>query len=399
MERKWRLHTLLLVASVAFTGCLVEEGDQGQEVGTIIDVIAPPEAPDPNTLVCNPFGEGAQPEERMQGVLAELFYLDDSQPHYRTAEEYMTHGHKVEELQMYFNQIYVPTRPFDRGFTTQSGTTVMTPTGDTLYEYFGIQFQGRLQLGPNDFPGEYQLALLSDDGSVLEIDFSSQQSAPAAASVGEEEEGTPSPYIEHINNDGNHPTKLKCGASPVLLERDSKLPFKLKYYQGPRYHISMIVLYRPWHGREAEPECDKQGNSRFFDFRADPPTPTSTYEQMLARGWKVLGPGNYLLPEKVEENPCNEVAPQIVEYGLIDVSATSVTIAWTTDIPGTSQLRWVDVATGETGETELDRSLVLDHQVVATGLKPNTVYSFTAVSGSQSGLSSESPEISLRTSR
>ncbi|MCB0420947.1 MAG: hypothetical protein KDD61_08120 [Bdellovibrionales bacterium] len=395
METKGIFLALLLCLPVGITGCLVQEGDYGQEEGTIVDVV-PPIAPDPGSLVCNPFENGAQPQDRSQGVLANLFYLDSSQPHYKKAKDYVTHGHPVAEVSMFFNQINVPTRPFDRGFTTQTGTTIQTPEGDTLYEYFGIQFDGRIQLGPEDSEGLYQFALLSDDGSVLELDLTGQGLSSSAA---QDSGSTSDPWTVHIDNDGDHPTKMKCGASPIQLNRDSKIPFRLSYYQGPRYHISVMVLWRPWNGSAADSECNKQGNSRYFDYTQEPPEPTSVYQGLLARGWRVLNPNNYSLPVTIDQNPCNEEAPTIIEYGLLDVTSSSITMGWTTDIESTSQVFWTNLNTGDTGETTLDLSMVKEHSTVVSGLQPNSVYKLVAVSGSRSGKTALSPEVTVRTSR
>ena len=55
-----------------------------------------------------------------------------------------------------------------------------------------------------------------------------------------------------------------------------------------------------------EPECGVDvGNQGFFTNGLNQaPVATNRYTDFLSRGWKVLGPENYLLPANVT-NPCN----------------------------------------------------------------------------------------------
>lgn len=69
----------------------------------------------------------------------------------------------------------------------------------------------------SDPEGDYQIALLADDGAVLQAS------------------DTGAGFTTLIDNDGTHPTKMACASRTVHMSRDSRIPIKLDYYQGPRY--------------------------------------------------------------------------------------------------------------------------------------------------------------------
>ena len=163
--RKWLLLPLATVALIS--GCI--SPDSGSESGTEVDIANPP---DPNSYVCDPLDgdstDGQGPRD--QGVTGELYYLPDGETLPSQVADMFERGTYVDNILLYFNQIFIPTRPWDRGFTTVGGQTVQTENGDTLYEYFAVRMSGRFQLG-NLPPGAYQFGLLSDDGAVLSMDF------------------------------------------------------------------------------------------------------------------------------------------------------------------------------------------------------------------------------------
>lgn len=369
---------LLCLGVLAFTtGCLFEGG--GSDQGT--EVVINPSAPDPNSYSCNPLDGEQSIEDLNQGIEAELYYLDSTQPQYDHVSDYFSFGHFVEGVKLYFNQIFVPTRPFDRGFTLANGQTIVNPNdGSTLYEYFAIRHRGRIQLG-SKAPGLYDFAILSDDGAILYLDDGSGN------------------LVEYINNDGQHPTKMACSTVPVELGADDKISFQLDYNQGPRYHISLILMWRP-HDPTKDKECGKSGNEYFFDYTQDPPTPTSKYNGLLARGWQPLAPENYKLPDDVANNPCNEPAPVISNFRVISIMSTTVTLAWDTDRNATSQVIYRAPPVGGIDEiTDGDGQFRMTHTVTVTGLTPNTEYRMRAASASTSGLSTESAELAVRTRR
>ena len=265
--------------------------DEGQISEEGSEVIWPEQKRDPGTYVCNPIVDPDDPSPpetpSNQGIVASLFYLAPDLPNYSAVDDYIEFGTKLD-FDLFFNQINVPTRPFDRGFETVDGTTITTPEGDTLYEWMALQFEGTLQLNPDQAPGDYQMAVLSDDGSILEMDL--------------DNDGT---FETVVDNDGWHPTRLGCAPAVINFAADSQFKYRLKYFQGPRYHISVMLMMRPVPALPEDlddPLCGRQGNSLFFDSRQSPPAPQTAFLDLQSRGWEVLSPENYLLASD-QENP------------------------------------------------------------------------------------------------
>ncbi|MGE4232530.1 MAG: fibronectin type III domain-containing protein [Bacteriovoracia bacterium] len=276
------ISSLLVLASCDNTEVQV---GQSNVIGVSSDSGSSSSQPPSSNTVCDPFsGSGGIQTGLSHGVFADLKFLDDTQPHYTTVGDYQTYGNVVN-ANLFFSKIDVPTRKFDRGFVDQDGNTLLNQNGNTLYEYFSLRFQSVVRLFGADRPGNYQFAVLADDGAVLQIDDGSG-------------------FRTLVNNDGTHPSKLVCASAPVYFDGSTRLPIKIDYYQGPRYHISLILLWREWTGSASDPACGMSGNSTFFDFNNVPSTPTTTWTNLLSRGWKVLSPENYELPATIANNPC-----------------------------------------------------------------------------------------------
>ncbi|MCB0365309.1 MAG: hypothetical protein H6624_07515 [Bdellovibrionaceae bacterium] len=373
-----RLFALMVFLMVALSAC--KEGDSVDAGGgTDVDIVPPYMPPDPSTYVCNPFDGSEQLGDRTQGILGKLFYTLPGETNYTRAVDYITYAHPVDEVSLFFNQLSIPTRPWDRGFVTRSGDVITTPQGDTLYEYFGINFKSQFTLAPGESSGLYQFAILSDDGAVLRMQDANGD------------------WQEVVNNDGTHPTRMGCGTYPVDIQEGQYIPFEVDYYQGPRYHISLIIMWRPWNGDANDPECGRQGNSRYFDSTQNPPSPQAAYQGLLDRGWQVVSSDHYYL-EKPEENPCNETAPVIEDYLVTDVQQTTISVSWSTDKAATTEVEWTNVGTGEV-LTSKKKGFRFDHTMTISGLLPNTTYSVKGISSSSSGLSTETSPVLVRTKR
>jgi len=365
---------VLSALATPLAGCLGP--GSGSESGSEIEWVP---MPDPNTFSCNSFEESGGGQGRTQGVVGELAYLANGMPRYKKASEFFEFGVRVPDLLLFLNQIFIPTRPFDRGFSTQAGETIRTLEGDTLYEYFALRLRGRLQLGGRA-PGDYQFALLSDDGANLMMDFGSGLQVVVA-------------------NDGDHPTRMGCGPGVVSIRAEDKIPFQVDYYQGPRFHIALMVLARPYVPGPLDVECGRSGNSRYFDSTQNPPAPQPAYNDLLSRGWFPLEPENYLLPEEHFVNPCNEPAPNLSNIVVQAITSTSITMRWQTDRPADSRSFFRRSIDPEYTVGPSSSAFVVDHEVVITGLTPNTVYQVAVRSGSASGLTTDSSPFTVRTRR
>jgi hypothetical protein len=364
---------LLLGSSV---GCLLAP-DSGSESGTTVEMVPY----DPNNYTCSPLtDEDDNYLSSFYGVHGQLYYLDDTQPRYSDVNDYFTYGHHISNLDLFLSQVFIPTRPFDRGFVTQGGTTIQNEQGNTLYEYFALKLRGRLVKGTLP-AGRYQVALLSDDGAVLNMDFGS------------------GPQMV-VDNNGQHPTRMGCAMSSIDLG-STPIPYELLYNQGPRFHIALTWMIRPWpvDDNPNDVQCGQQGNAMYFDSTQDPVVPMAAYNNLLARGWMPLRADNFLLPEDKIENPCSVPAPVISNFAVSNISSTEVTLTWTTDIASTSQVAFRLASSTTFYQTTELMNGSTQHSVAVTGLTPNTNYSFKAVSKSLSGQWSESTELAARTRR
>lgn len=283
------LAIVLLAAGLTLTGCRAQFSST--ESGTNVSDELPP--PDPHSVVCEPFDEG-QNGSSIYGLSGNLFYIPRSEaeispgePRYTSVNDYITPARQFDDYVLYMSRLYVPTRPFDRGFVTQTGETLKVG-GEALYEYFGVSMNSRIRLHTGDPEGPYQFAVLSDDGSIFTL-------------------GNPADPTLVLNNDGVSPTRMGCSATPVQMTKKSKIPMRMDYFQGPRFHISLILLWRPFPTDPNEvndPLCGHASNEDYFDSTQDPPVAQWAYNELLSRGWRPLLMENYLIQDGI--NPCNE---------------------------------------------------------------------------------------------
>jgi hypothetical protein len=250
---------------------------------------------DPPT-VCDPFGGGGG-TNASNGIEAQLTYLaNDSatvaQGGLSTAS-FDPNGAEVQlsPAKIILSQLNVATRPFTDGFTVkESGDKLQNLNGEALIEYFSVRANSSLRLTASDAEGKYELALLSDDGSILDLDPT----------------GEGKNFERWINNDGTHANRVGCATKALTMKKGADYPIKMHYYQGPRVRIALMLLWRKQGATPtAELECGAPRNdSYFFTPGANSSSvPTAKYNEMLARGWKPVAPANFFLPDG-QTNPC-----------------------------------------------------------------------------------------------
>lgn len=325
--------------------------------------------------VCDPWGGDPDPRSN-QGLIADLWWLESGKPKPNSAAGMIANGKKSDRT-LFFSMLDVPTRLFNLGFANATGETIKDDAGGTLIEYFGLKFKSILRLAPGQRAAKYEFAILSDDGAVLNF---------------RDPDGV---YRPNVANDGDHPTRLGCASAPVDMDEETEIPMTLEYYQGPRYHISLIVLMREWKGAKDQ-ACGVTGNSTWFDY-GNGSKPQKAYTDLLARGWKPLAKDNFGLPNTAMFNPCKEgEAPKISDLAVLERFNDGFIATWKTDILATSQL----VATDSSGKqtlTAADNVLRTEHEVRITGLAANTVYQVQAVSISETYGRTVSSAITERT--
>lgn len=322
-----------------------------------------------NKVVCDPLGEGNPvPPPPTNGIAANLAYLAPTQSPFSKSSDYMTKGTQSSQ-QLFFSDLFVPTRLFTEGFSTQTSQIIKNDVGDKLIEYFGLHFRTQLFLvGDDQTDGNYELAVLSDDGTTVKI-VSGDQSQLL------------------INNEGDHPTRLGCSATSVALSHTQGLNLDITYYQGPRYHISMVMLWRPAQAKTLgkDPSCGLTGNDTFFDFN-NKSAPQKAYKDLLARGWRPIPAGNYFLPASEDINPCTPGSPlTMADIELGAVTGTSAQVSWSTNRVSTSQALVVNTASGDQFLTASDQTLTTSHSLMINGLTPGATYSVQVLSVAEDG--------------
>jgi len=424
------------------TACESPSG-AGSEGETEVDLLPGQPVFDPETTVCNPWGDSGMAADR--GIVARLNYMKPGVCRVSDVDDPLTPGDEsaqflpnrprtaisyideslgfsiATEVTLFFNKLFIGTRYFDRGFTTQEGTTVVNSAGNTLYEWFGVEFQTQIKLFDSDanllevnpgllevdyppgyYEGDYQLAVLSDDGAVVHLE-------------------TENGLQEIINNDGEHATKLGCSQQPIRLNRGQKVPIRIHYYQGPRHHISLVVMWRKWptNGSWGYSQIDQNtGNSRslcgpgvnyssnsfyFTPGNVNEPaaTPTNNFREMLANGWSVLETQNYSLPADIISNPCTPAEPpmSITGAAVTSVLATTANVTWSTSTAAVSYVTVKNLTTGVVFTTVPTVAFTTNHVIALTGLSSNTLYSIRATSTSPGGQVVTSEEVAFRTRR
>lgn len=318
-----------------------------------------------NKTVCDPFNS-IPADNLQQGIRASLHYRTEGMPIFNTSEDFVTFAKKSDQ-KLFFADLNVPTRKFEEGFSTQSNDVLKDDKGYRLIEHFGLKFDTLLTLGAEDEETDYELAILSDDGATLKVLTST--------------EGVPGSQVL-ISNEGEHETRMGCSTQTISMTKDTTLPIQLTYYQGPRYFISNVLLWRKASEAGKDPLCGVKGNDLYFDPNKGS-APKKAFLDLQARGWKVLGTENFHIP-KDDYNPCVVgTDPKITNLKVLEVLMEGVFLNWETDIPATSQVKIVDKETGEVILTDTDNGLRVIHNLQVFGLQSGRTYTAQAVSISE----------------
>lgn len=233
------------------------------------------------SVVCDPFNPPNGSADEHSGLIGSLKYLSDSMPRYGSVIDYLANGVSVPTT-IWMSQVNVPPQNFDRGFIGGNGQALTSNEGYTLFQYFSLSFTSDLKKPAGAASSYFQIALLSDDGAILQANKGSG-------------------FETLINNDGAHISRMKCATSTVeLASADSRIPIRLDYFQGPATELALMLFWREVSGPGADlsdPLCDAEGRTLFFDPSTS--TPTQAYEDFLGRGWSVIPTDSF-----VTENPC-----------------------------------------------------------------------------------------------
>lgn len=199
---------------------------------------------DEGPVVCDPFSNGGASDPK-NGIRASLHYYEVGDPlisSIKTSNDFVPGkaGVVTSPSTIYMNLLNVPTRSFSDGFVTDGGELMKTMSGEPLIEWFSLRMASNLVAPTVAEEGHYQFALHSDDGAILKIDT--------------DKDGV---YENIVNDDSIHAPNLKCATKTVHLKAGEPLPFQLNYFQGPRYHITLQVLWKKFDSARASGlSCD-----------------------------------------------------------------------------------------------------------------------------------------------
>lgn len=222
------------------------------------------------SLVCDPMGGDTDPRSNA-GLKAELYWLPSTQSPAHSSQDLIARGTKSAQ-NLFFHQLNVPTRAFTDGFATDTGAAVENDVGDTLIENFAMRFSSVLKLGANQDEGLYEFAVLSDDGTVMRL------------------RDTDGVYKPVIDSDGDHGTRMGCSTQSFNMTHATEKLMQLDYYQGPRYHIALVLLMRKITDADAngnfaaDPLCGHTSNDDWFDL-SNKSAPRQNFKDLIARGW------------------------------------------------------------------------------------------------------------------
>ena len=326
-----------------------------------------------NSLVCDPLNDNPAPVDPGLGLLAKLYYLKAGERYY-SVPEYLSLGERSSQ-KLFFSEINVPTRLFDTGFPIQTGGVVKNDQGSDLFEFFALQFSSILVLRPDQEEGEYELALLSDDGAIFKV---------------REDNGQ---YVAYVSNDGDHPTRFGCGTKTIQMNRDSEHIISIEYYQGPRHHISLIPMWRRVTANTvAETRCGVAGNETFFDYNNNS-QPQAMYQELLSRGWEPIRQQNYRIPASAAFNPCATAPSPVISDFVVESNFDGgLIVSWKTNVPTTGQVIYKNTGTNVETLTRSDNILKTSHVISIPEPRVGETFEIKAVSVSdQLGRATSNP--------
>ncbi len=248
------------------------------------------------SMVCDPLnGEGSDSSIKLGYGLTGVLY-DGNGGAVSRFEDLLQKG-VVLDKSVYLSQLFIPTRKFDEGFQSTDGALLMNSQNEALIENFGLDLSSELALSASDGPGYYEIALIADDGVGMDAD---QQNI--------------------IQADILTPSKMSCAKMLVRMEAGKNLPISVRYFQGPRYHIALVMLWRkvkelsdgkdnliPSDGPK-EANCGASGNYFFFNPDANS-KPSQAYLDLLNPAkrsipWNVVKLENFKLPQGSSNQEC-----------------------------------------------------------------------------------------------
>lgn len=245
--------------------------------------------PSKASTVCDPLSGGEQAESG-KGLAGNIRLLTDPQNGEirNNLNSFLnpSFSYEVPNLSLFMSKVDVPTRSFDLGFTAQDNQ-VLSVDGNPLIEYFNVNLKSTIKIIDEAKTGEYELAIISDDGSRL-----------AFKSMGQ------SDYTTYLESVYTHSPKMLCSISNgdtsnfINFEKDKGIDISINYFQGPRYHIALQLLWRK--------KDQAQTASALCNNKID----TSNFGILTLEGWSIIPAEVFYLPSGVI-NTCDEANDEL----------------------------------------------------------------------------------------
>ena len=171
-------------------------------------------------IICNPF-KNSQCSTSSNGLAGYIYYLNSSQTKYnKKLDGYLKHGTRIPTL-IHLNQVNTPFLYFEDGFQTNDGTLIKDLNGDTLYEWFSLRVSGFIMPNNGSKSKSYEFAMVSDDGMRVILDGKTI-----------------------LQDDSLHSPRWRCTSQPYVFAPSENKSIEIHYFQGPRFHLAMALLYR-----------------------------------------------------------------------------------------------------------------------------------------------------------
>jgi hypothetical protein len=252
-------------------------------------------------VVCNPFATTTPIGPNVvgscrKGLRANLYYasaedrlLDNGAlgRKFNSVDKLITLGLRSRAL-LYLPSLDVRARKFQNGFTTTEGQTLRDDSGATLVEWFALDMESILKLAPGETAGRYHIIVVSDDGVLFDV---KNQGDAGLRNL--------------ISHDGLRAPSVGCPTNGEALQLDSasRLPIRIRYYQGPREDIAISVFWKKVDASTpannlAALKCGQQRTSDFYS--ATPGAVPVGYQALFDLGYRPLQEGNFILNETVQ---------------------------------------------------------------------------------------------------
>lgn len=191
----------------------------------------------------------------------------------------------LKDSDFVLDEIFVSNRS-NFGFPMADGEPIRLPNSTILQTYFSLKIEGVLRL-PASEAGYYSVAVISDDGVVVDFDRESG-------------------FERLIDAPGVYPERMNCAAPAVLhFDGTNEVGMRILYLQGPANHLSLNLIMKKLTDEEvaayqagddsADVFCGTGGVDNFFVTQADgsASVPSNRWLELEDRNWFVV-PSAYL---------------------------------------------------------------------------------------------------------